>query len=68
MEIKVKVKNVYGVNTYYPACEKAKLLAQLAGTKTLTVSALQTIVALGYEVSEVYYDVSFFNNIIPVRN
>lgn len=51
MTITVTVREVYGVRTIYPACDTAKLLARLAGTKTLTAAALQTIKALGYTVA-----------------
>jgi hypothetical protein len=51
MTITVTVRDVYGIKTIYPACDTAKLLARLAGTKTLTQSALATIKALGYTVT-----------------
>lgn len=51
MTITVTVRDVYGIKTVYPACDTAKLLARLAGTKTLTAAALQTIKALGYTVT-----------------
>jgi hypothetical protein len=51
MTITVSVREVYGIKTIYPACDTAKLLARLAGTKTLTAAALQTIKALGYTVA-----------------
>lgn len=51
MNITVTVREVYGIKTVYPACDTAKLLARLAGTKTLTQSALSTIKALGYTVT-----------------
>ena len=50
MTITVTVREVYGIRTIYPACDTAKLLARLAGTKTLTAAALATIRALGYTV------------------
>jgi hypothetical protein len=48
--IQVTVKDVYGARTIYPACDTAKLLAKLAGTKTITAQALATIKQLGYAV------------------
>lgn len=51
MSIKVQVRSVYGNEVIYPICEKAKLFARLAGTKTLTWQAVQTIKALGYTVA-----------------
>ena len=50
MNITVEVKNVYGNETIYPVCETSKLLAKLAGTKTITHEAIQTIKALGYKI------------------
>lgn len=51
MNITVTVRDVYGNRTIYPACDTAKLFARLAGTKTLTPAALDTIRALGYTVT-----------------
>ena len=48
--IQVTVKDVYGTRNIYPACNTAKLLTRLAGTKTITAAALETIKQLGYEV------------------
>ena len=50
MEIKVMLKQVYGKDTYYPACERAHLFAKLTGSKTLTPTTLRTIRELGYVV------------------
>jgi hypothetical protein len=41
---------VYGKNTFYPLCEKAKLFAAIAGTKTLTAEVLGGIKELGYKL------------------
>lgn len=51
MEITVRIKEVYGVRNVYPVCDKAKLLAQLAGTKTLTAAAIEAIKSLGYKIN-----------------
>jgi hypothetical protein len=48
--IEVEVKDVYGTVKYYPLCEKAKLFADIAGTKTLTIEAIKKIEALGYSI------------------
>lgn len=50
MEIIINIRDVYGNAVAYPVCEKAKLFANLCGTKTLTVMALANIARLGYEV------------------
>lgn len=51
MTITVQIKNVYGNETIYPVCEKARLFAALAGTKTLTLVAIAQIKLLGYAIT-----------------
>jgi len=51
MEIIVEIKQVYGNRAIYPACSKSKLLADIAGTKTFTNRALDSIKALGYSIT-----------------
>ncbi len=53
MEIKIKVRSVYGVNKVYPICEKAQLFAKIAGTTTLTVPTLKSILDLDYHIQEI---------------
>jgi hypothetical protein len=50
-EIIVKVKDVYGQATVYPVCVLAEEFAKLAGTKTLTRAALNSIRAIGFKVT-----------------
>jgi hypothetical protein len=50
MIITIKIEKNYGIETAYPSCDKSRLLAKLAGTKTLTRHALDTIAALGYTI------------------
>jgi hypothetical protein len=50
MNIIIQIKNVYGNETVYPICEKAKLFARIAGTRTLTSATLRDVKALGYEI------------------
>jgi len=50
MEIIVEIKSVYGNRSIYPVCAKSKILADLAGTKTFTNRALDSIKALGYSI------------------
>lgn len=57
--ITVEVKNVYGIETVYPACKAAELFARLAGTKTLTRHALRDIAALGYQVEVKQKELTF---------
>ena len=49
MLLKVKVKNNYGTEHIYPVSEEAKLLAQLAGSKTLTRSTIEIAKKLGFK-------------------
>jgi hypothetical protein len=51
MNITVSIRNVYGNETIYPVCDKAKAFAALAGTKTLTRAALEHVRALGYSIN-----------------
>lgn len=50
MHIKVKAVKQYGCWVYYPACGKAGLFCQIAGTKTLTPYVLSLIREMGVEV------------------
>ncbi len=50
MTIQIEVRNVYGQIKVYPACEKARHFAKIAGTTTLTHATLSEIEALGYEI------------------
>jgi len=54
MNITVHRREVYGVVKYYPVCDKAKLFAHIAQTKTLTNDVIKRIGALGYEVSVIH--------------
>lgn len=48
--ITVAIKNQYGVRTVVPVCDRAKLFAIIAGTKTFSKPAIDSIRALGFEV------------------
>ena len=50
MNIIIQIKNVYGNETVYPICERAKLFARIAGTCTLTSATLRDVKALGYGI------------------
>ena len=43
MTIKVEVKNVYGNQAIYPACDKAKTFAALIGQKTYGKGSVQSV-------------------------
>lgn len=49
--ITVRVDSNYGVRVVYPACHTSKLIAQLAGTRTLTDRALAVVKQLGYSIN-----------------
>ena len=51
MNITVEIKSVYGNRSIYPVCAKSKILADIAGTKTFTSRALDSIKALGYSIT-----------------
>ena len=49
--ITVRIGSHYGCKAIYPACHTSKLLAQLAGTRTLTDRALALVKQLGYAIN-----------------
>jgi hypothetical protein len=50
MSIRVLIRNVYGKEAIYPACETADTFCLLLRTRTLTRDAIRYIKALGYTV------------------
>ena len=48
--ITIRVDRVYGNITLYPVCERAKLLAEIAGTKTLTNKTLGLAERMGFQI------------------
>lgn len=53
MQVQVQIKNIYGNQTIYPVCEKAKVFASMVGQKTLTTRDIEHIKKLGYTVQVV---------------
>jgi hypothetical protein len=49
--VTVRIANNYGQRAVYPACDTARKLADLIGTKTFTPRALEQIKSLGYAVA-----------------
>jgi hypothetical protein len=45
--------DVYGKRVVYPVCDKAKVFASIADTKSLTETTLKCIRKLGYEINVV---------------
>lgn len=50
MNIEVEVKTVYGKPLYYPINDKAQMLAQIAGTETLTAQTLKLAKDMGMSI------------------
>ena len=48
MKITIRLKDVYGRQTAYPVCDKAKLFSRMAGTTSLTHNMLCLIEQLGF--------------------
>jgi hypothetical protein len=48
LKITVRVRNVYGNKTVYPACDKSQIFAQLAGHTVLTQNTIDCVRRLGY--------------------
>ena len=51
MNLKVKVKDVYGQRLVYPACDMSKSFAYLVGCKTLPKWATDEIKKMGYTLT-----------------
>jgi len=49
--ITVEIRDVYGVAKVYPICDRAKIFAGIAGTKTLLPPDIERIQLLGYKVT-----------------
>ena len=50
MKIEIEIRDIYGEAKAYPANDKAKLFAEMLGTKTLTHRNLCLIERLGFEI------------------
>ena len=50
LKITVQMDKHYGRYLFYPVCEKAKIFADLLGTKTLSYRAMEGIKKLGYQI------------------
>lgn len=51
MEITVRITNNYGQRVVYPVCDSAKIFADIAGTKTLKPTTINSMKALGYKIN-----------------
>ena len=47
MTIEIVSRSVYGNTLYYPVCDRAKAIQKLTGKKTLTLSDMAALEALG---------------------
>lgn len=52
-QIVVKAREVYGNLVFYPANTQAQRLAEMVGTKTLTIATLRQAKAMGFELLRV---------------
>jgi len=50
MKITVQIKSTYGNENIYPVCDTAKLFADVAGTKTLTLNIIERLKKAGYSI------------------
>jgi len=53
-QITVEIKDQYGNQVFYPACEDAMRFAAIAGTTTLTERVLMCVRGLGYDIKYTY--------------
>ena len=49
----VEKKQVYGVDRFYPACEKSKILGNISGNKTLLPDVIGKLKTLGYTFNQI---------------
>lgn len=54
--ILIEVKQSYGRNVIYPACNNAETFAKLSGCKTLTKETLALVEQLGYTIDTITPD------------
>ena len=53
-QITVEIKDQYGNQVFYPACEDAMRFAAIAGTTTMTERVLTCVRGLGYDITYTY--------------
>lgn len=53
MTIKIRIKNVYGNDLIYPACDISNQFVKLTERKTFKQSDLEIIKNLGYKIEQV---------------
>jgi hypothetical protein len=49
-KILIEARMSYGRVLYYPACELSRVLTNISGKKTLSVSEIKKLVAVGFEI------------------
>ena len=52
-ELYVERKNVYGVDRFYPVCEKAKILCNISGNKTFLPEVIGKLKTIGYKFNQI---------------
>lgn len=53
MPFKIRIKNVYGNDLIYPACDISNQFVRLTGRKTFTKENMEIIKSLGYVIEQV---------------
>lgn len=59
MKLIIEQRRNYGAVSFYPINEEAKIFAQVAGTKTLTVDVIKLAQKLGFEIEVTVQTVAF---------
>jgi hypothetical protein len=54
LTIQVRIVSQYGNERIFPVCDNAKLFADIAGDRTLTMANIQRIKKLGYTVEVIH--------------
>lgn len=50
MEITVRIKNVYGTDLIYPACNTSQAIARISGRKTLKRYDIEILKGIGWTI------------------
>ena len=50
MKIKVKSRNVYSKDLFYPNCEVSRTISNIAKTKTLSMEVLTSLEKIGFNI------------------
>lgn len=66
MTLQIESRSVYGNTLYYPVCDRAPAIQKLTGKKTLTLSDMAALEALGVHCQLVQSNVvTFIGHVSP---